>query len=49
MRTFAGVMKDAEMFVVRGSPPPVEPNADPAAFVDISALGGNSPDHIFGR
>jgi len=26
-----------------------EPNADPAAFVDISALGGNSPDHIFGR
>jgi len=49
MRTFAGVMKDAEMFVVRGSPPPVRAECRPAAFVDISALGGNSPDHIFGR
>jgi hypothetical protein len=24
-----------------------KPNADAAAFVDISALGGNSPDNIF--
>jgi len=29
MRTFAGVMKDAEMFVVRGSPPPVRAECRP--------------------